>query len=245
MTNEIEYLRALVADLKKYKQANNEVNKANNALSCCKEEDADLYCELWQTAKDERAKLQAQLGDDRIGEIERLSNRNKRRWMRVRSAVRAMLQHSGVCLVTLTFDDETLFGTNETTRRTYVRKYLSKQSERYIANRDFGKKNGREHYHALVVGTINFKEWKHGTANAKKVKVPKDGEKDAVARLSKYIDKITNHALKDTACDRLIWSRSFTQNKQVEEDELPDCAELNKKYLEHIDALAWLDELGG
>lgn len=168
MTNEIEYLRALVADLKKYKQANNEVNKANNALSSCKEEETDYYRELWQTAKDEREELQAQLGDDRIVEIERLSNRNKRRWMRVRSAVRAMLQHSGVCLVTLTFDDETLFGTNETTRRTYVRKYLSKQSERYIANRDFGKKNGREHYHALVVGTINFKEWKHGTANSKK-----------------------------------------------------------------------------
>lgn len=245
MTNEIEYLRALVADLKQYKKNNNEVNKACNALSVANECDTPFAREEWEKAKAERDAFNEKLGDERIAEIVRLSGRNKRRWMRVRSAVRAMLQHSNVCLVTLTFDDETLFGTNETTRRTYVRKYLSNQSDRYIANRDFGKKNGREHYHALVVGKINFKEWKHGTANSKKVKVPKDGEKEAVSRLSKYIDKITNHALKDTACDRLIWSRNFTQKEQVEVDELPDCAELNKKCFEHIDALAWLDELGG
>lgn len=245
MTQQTEYLKNLVADLKRYKKANNEVNKRCNELSQCHADELASFRALWEDAKNERDALCNELGDDRVDEIERLSNRNKRRWMRVRSAVRAMLQFGNVCLVTLTFDDVTLFSTSELTRRTYVRKYLSSQSERYFANRDFGKKNGREHYHALVVGEVDFKKWTHGTVNSKRVKVPKDGEKEAVSRISKYIDKITNHALKDTACDRIIWSRSFSQKELPEEEELLDSRELNKEYYDTLDALAWLDELGG
>lgn len=234
MTNEIEYLRELSNDMKRWKKVNNDVNRATNALSVC--DDADVAdCRLaYVKAKTERENLRDELGDARMDEIERLSARNKRRWMRVRSAVRALMKEQHPVLVTLTFDNETLFSTNETSRRTYVRKFLSSQTFRYFANRDFGAKNNREHYHAICATNINPKEWSYGTCNVKAIKKPSEDDKETVSRLAKYVDKLTNHALKETAEDRIIWSRGFS-HKPCMVETFPDDEEF----------LAWLDTLGG
>jgi hypothetical protein len=153
--------------------------------------------------------------------------------MRVRSGVRSILSADYKLLVTLTFTDDCLGSTSAETRRTYVRKYLSSQSDRYIANRDFGKQNGREHYHAIVRAvSIDFTAWKHGTVNAKPIN-PRQDKKEACSRLSKYIDKLTAHAVKDTACDRLIWSRA------------PKVLEADYEEMSIDEAIDWLDELGG
>lgn len=231
MNAQIEYQKALIADLKKYRQLCNKENKACNAFSVVTNDDrTDLFIE-WQNAKMERQKFCDEKGELRLAEITRLYERNKRRWMRVRSAVRSLLQEPCPVLVTLTFDDETLFGTNEETRRKYVRRYLASQTGRYFANRDFGGKNGREHYHAVCGVHIDPKEWKHGTCNVRAIKRSGSDEKEVVSRISKYIDKLTNHALKETACDRLIWSRQKHAPNFVEIDE--------DEWLE------WLEELGG
>lgn len=122
--------------------------------------------------------------------------------------------------VTLTFSDKTLQNSTPETRRRYVTRYLKSQSNFYIANLDFGKKNGREHYHALILGRVDLEPWrKLGHILAENVgnryelarkKPPKrylkydeKTQKNLMARdtekkLSKYIAKLTNHAIKET-----------------------------------------------
>lgn len=170
------------------------------------------------------------LGEE-LADIERYLASNKRRWMRVRDGVRRILSHPSVVLVTLTFTDEVLNATSETTRRTYVRKFLASQSHTYMANRDFGKKNHREHFHALVAcEKIDRKDWTYGNINFKRVKLSEDRKK-TVGKLSRYLDKLSNHALKETVGDRIIWSRRIQ--------------EPNWEEIETEEFLEWLDSLGG
>lgn len=54
--------------------------------------------------------------------------------------------------LTLTFNDSFFDrGTSEDTRRKYIRRFLKEQCQEYVANVDYGDKNGREHFHAIVV----------------------------------------------------------------------------------------------
>lgn len=96
--------------------------------------------------------------------------------------------------------------TSEETRRKYVRRFLKENCICYVANKDFGARNGREHYHAVVLlkSKINYSKWNYGSINGQKIRL--NGTSDV--RLSKYIAKLTNHAIKET-CKRnaLIYSR--------------------------------------
>lgn len=116
---------------------------------------------------------------------------------------------SGECLfLTLTFTDDTLNNTSADTRRQYVRKYLKSCKCQYVANIDFGAQNHREHYHALVnVSSIDFTEWhKFGAILAERVR-NKNIESNKT-RLSKYICKLSNHAIKETTKrSALLYSR--------------------------------------
>ena len=116
---------------------------------------------------------------------------------------------SGDCLfLTLTFTDDTLNTTSADTRRQYVRKYLISCNCQYVANIDFGAQNHREHYHALVnIGSIDFTTWhKYGAILAERVR-NRSIERDKT-RLSKYICKLSNHAIKETTKrSALIYSR--------------------------------------
>lgn len=132
--------------------------------------------------------------------------------------------------LTLTFKDSTLASTNELTRRRYITRFLANNCSSYIANKDFGAKNGREHYHAIVNGRINPKEWhKLGAINIKRIKsnwsniyndLPCDWSKRDISvtlktsgskeflKLAKYISKLTNHSIKETTKrSAIIYSR--------------------------------------
>lgn len=114
--------------------------------------------------------------------------------------------------LTLTFTDEVLEKTNEETRAKYVKRFLKSQCAKYVANIDFGAKKEREHYHALVMpldGSISLKEWhKYGGIKAERVK---NTEKDC-EKVSKYVAKLSNHALKNTGrMPRIIFSRGWRQ----------------------------------
>lgn len=73
---------------------------------------------------------------------------------RVRKYLRAMsdsnLLYAPQYLLSLTFTDDVLNSTNPDTRLKYVRDYLNSTFDDYFACIDFGKKKGREHYHAIV-----------------------------------------------------------------------------------------------
>jgi len=116
---------------------------------------------------------------------------------------------NGQCLfLTLTFNDDTLQRTTQKERRTAVSRYLKQFNCRYVANIDFGKENGREHYHAVInCGSVCFDSWrKFGNINAERIR-NKDLKADKT-KLAKYICKLSNHAIKETTKrSSLIYSR--------------------------------------
>lgn len=115
----------------------------------------------------------------------------------------------GECVfLTLTFNDKTLASTTAATRRRYIARYLKKFSCNWVANIDYGGKNGREHYHALLLGEpLDYKDWhQYGAIKGEKVRL---SDNDSPTKLAKYISKLTNHAIKETAQgNRMLYSRN-------------------------------------
>lgn len=126
------------------------------------------------------------------------------RTKRLKKKIATMLNQGNCIFLTFTFTDEVLAKTNADTRRQKVRRFLSSYNCDYVANIDFGSKNGREHYHALIqTDKVDYKTFDYGALNGEKVRSTND-----FAKLAKYISKLTNHAIKDTAKgSRLIYNR--------------------------------------
>lgn len=144
---------------------------------------------------------------------ENLNKSTQSRTKRLKNKVEKMVTFGTCTFVTLTFNNDTLETTNEKTRRVYVARYLKSQSLHYIANVDYGKENEREHYHAIVFGTCKLNDWrKYGNINVKKVRITPTNEEKTVTKVSKYISKLTNHAIKNTTKGkRMIYSKNFKQ----------------------------------
>lgn len=141
-------------------------------------------------------------------ECERLDNARVHRVMRLKSKIRYMIDNFGCCFVTLTFSDATLQSTSPDTRHQYVRKWLKENFCCGVANVDFGEKNGREHYHAIVpVERVSPASWSYGLIYGKTI--PK-GDRVNADKLSHYTAKLVNHAIKETTkgC-RTIYSGKF------------------------------------
>lgn len=136
-------------------------------------------------------------------EAEKILKATLNRNTRLRSRVASLIEKPSV-FVTLTFTDNCLNSTSFETRRRYVHYFLKSCGGRYVANLDFGSKNGREHYHAIIqVDRINPTQWKYGALNVKKIR----SSSEPLA-LAKYISKLTNHAIKETTKrSAIIYSR--------------------------------------
>lgn len=127
---------------------------------------------------------------------------------------------------TFTFSDDYMEKTTADTRRQKIQRTLRASGALdYYGNIDFGKKNGREHYHALVYGSpfvlgevpsidekgkehvelMAFEEYtkKVGFVGVERVADGSDGT--ASSSLGKYIQKFANHASKESVgCDRAM-----------------------------------------
>lgn len=126
---------------------------------------------------------------------------------RVKDKVRNIVEAGRCIFLTLTFTDDVLASTSEQTRRRYVSRFLKSQCECYVANIDFGSKNGREHYHALVYADkVDYSKWKYGAINGERVRT----SDNALERVSRYVVKLARHAIKETAGKgrRIIYSRN-------------------------------------
>lgn len=139
-------------------------------------------------------------------EAEKIVHAQINRTSRLRSRIKKIAsEYANSTFCTLTFTDEVLSNTSVETRRKYVRRFLKRQASGlpYIANIDFGAKKGREHYHAVCAFRVNPKDWKYGALNVQKIRSASDDVK-----LSKYVSKLTNHAIKETARRNvMIYSR--------------------------------------
>lgn len=143
-----------------------------------------------------------------FNEIVRIERAGYNRATRLRKRIETMLLNGDCLFLTLTFNDDTLSNTNEQMRRKLVVRYLKSFNCQYVANIDFGSKNGREHYHAIInTNSIDLKAWrKNGNINVERVR-NKDIELSKT-RLSKYISKLSNHAVKETTKrNAIIYSR--------------------------------------
>lgn len=146
------------------------------------------------------------IGLDKIDCAIRLNESKYRRARRIRDKFTKMVESGNAIFVTLTFNDKTMAKTSLLTRRRYVSRYLKQNSNFYVANIDFGAKNEREHYHALVDKDLILNNWhKYGGIKVERV----HNTKDDIMAVSKYVSKLTNHALKVEGIQpRLIYSRN-------------------------------------
>lgn len=134
-------------------------------------------------------------GVSAVLEAIRINNARYHRISRLRDRVESIISYKSYFL-TLTFNNNCLNHTQPDTRREYVTRFLKSLSTNYVANIDFGKKNHREHYHALVqCNEVNRDGWtKHGFICVEEVILTDS----SVDRLSKYVAKLSNHAIKET-----------------------------------------------
>ena len=141
--------------------------------------------------------------DPLVIEAYKINRASYQRTKRLRFRVAKLLKKP--CLfLTLTFNNEAMQATSIETKRRYVSRCLKQFDVPYIANVDYGSKNDRLHYHAIIqLERISHDAWIYGNLDFKKVVVPND------AAISKYLNKLTNHAIKETCKgNRLIYSRN-------------------------------------
>lgn len=155
----------------------------------------------------------------------KINNASYKRVQRLRERVSRIVSNpNGYLFLTMTFTNDVLNNTSATTRRRYVRDFLSSISDDYVGNIDFGSHNDyiddmgeertgtdREHYHAIVnVGFLDNtggKLWNYGSLNFRSRYFGDDDLQ--TVRISKYVTKLSNHAIKEsTKRCALIFPRS-------------------------------------
>ena len=184
------------------------------------------YHRLEQLKADEELALEIYTKEREIfDECERICKADVERRLRLRKRINLMFLQGQCYFVTLTFSDDTLQKTDYKTRRRYVTWLLKDISNSYVGNVDFGKTNGREHYHAIIqsdklsdiqfiktkrYGWIcsqgeQFDKWKR--LGFYSIKSCGTDELDK-QKMASYVTKLTNHAVKETTKRNvLIYSR--------------------------------------
>lgn len=145
--------------------------------------------------QDENILLHSMVKDKELFTEARKVNRSSyEKRNRLSKKIESMLSNSNCIFLTLTFTDEILASTSEDTRRRYITRFLKSNCLKYVANIDYGKKNEREHYHAVVVADkIDNKLYPYGAINFERIRITSNSKK-----LAKYVVKLTNHAIKET-----------------------------------------------
>lgn len=128
---------------------------------------------------------------------------------RIKKRIVFLLSRFKYCyFCTFTFDNNYLSRTDRT-KKDLIKHTINNFSSdvKYILNIDYGKKTEREHYHAIVCtnNSLNFrsylKKYYPFLSGADLI----NNSKDDFIRLSKYINKLTNHAIKSTVKNSRIY----------------------------------------
>ena len=145
-------------------------------------------------------------GQDTIDKLFKRANLDSQIVCRLRSRIELMLNLGECIFLTFTFTDVSLAKYNNDYLCLCVKRFLNLYSALYIANVDYGKENGRIHYHAVALTShVNFKAWKFGAINAQRIHSVEDS-----LCLARYVTKLSNHALKEsTRRQSIIYSRGF------------------------------------
>lgn len=145
---------------------------------------------------------------DDFHDIIKENKKNEARYYRLKSRVADILENEAY-FITLTLRDEYLDSKSKKylkseTLRKYVKNCLKKCSYNYCANIDYAPMTNRIHFHALC-NLFDMPSWKYGFIDVKKVRL--NHNQSDINRLSKYISKLTNHAIKNDR-NYFIYSRT-------------------------------------
>jgi len=165
--------------------------------------------EQWKPLNDSEIKtyeMMAQSFPMEWKEAYRVNDASYKRVKRLKERIKSMITSGSCIFLTLTFKPDVLESTNEDTRKRYVKRALKTMSNNYVANIDYGEKNEREHYHAIVLcDKVSQEQWKYGNLDFERVRT---NQEDSPVKIAKYITKLTNHAIKETVKqNRMIYSR--------------------------------------
>ena len=141
-----------------------------------------------------------------------LERKLKARYMKVSRIKKRLLylltRYDFIYFVTFTFDDKLIKRCDRTKRDLIKSSLLSFDDDvKFILNVDYGKKNEREHYHCILA-TNNSSRLSVHLKNTYPcfTKTELCHKKSAdLKKLSKYINKLTNHSLKDTTKNKRIF----------------------------------------
>lgn len=165
-------------------------------------------------ARSERDAFIFSIGEDYYLELSKELKRKYQKTARVRARLRTFFASGHeVYFLTFTFNDDVLNSTNADTRKQYVRRWLSSNCLDYVANIDFGEKNGREHYHAVALCSSRPKmiDWSHRCGGFKCRRVNKDNSV-SIQKIPQYINKLSNHSTKNFSKAYLLWGRPYQKN---------------------------------
>ena len=141
---------------------------------------------------------------------------------RIKKRILKMEEHKAkdnlkMFFATFTFNNETLENNSKESLKTYVRRFLKDYCIDYLANVDYGKKNGRIHFLAVCIAkdVLPYEEWyevhNYGTLKVEYCRL--DKEKNEEKKMSKYINKLSLHAIKDTTgLKRIITARNVKRD---------------------------------
>lgn len=134
----------------------------------------------------------------------KLNRSYKDKIRRLRQRLSFMLENGNCIFLTLTFTDFYITLPFEQLRR-YIRQYLNSLNCHYICNADWGEKNGRLHFHAIVMlDNIEHSSYKYGAINFKRIYNCEESSR----RLAHYLVKLSQHCVKDsTKLTNIMYSK--------------------------------------
>lgn len=146
--------------------------------------------------------LISHFNEDFIHECYLIFEAHRQKTKRLRKRIEKLLEKRCI-FITFTFTDDVLANTNELTRRRYISRELRTLNVPYVANIDFGSLNEREHYHAIAqTDWLDRSSYDLGVVYVERIL------NNNSTAMAKYINKLVNHAKKETTgSDRIIFSR--------------------------------------
>lgn len=181
-------------------------------LSLCKAYRSAKRCEAWETANTIKLRTMQIYHFKTAGVFYRFVSASvsmqvsrRAKLNRLEKRINSYLEKGRTNFLTITFNDAALINNSSQTRKKYIRDTLNATCEDFVANIDFGKNTKREHYHAVSLG-LNVDEFKRLTKPFGFIKIERVIP-STEGSLALYVDKLCNHALKETTCKQLIYCR--------------------------------------
>lgn len=194
-----------------------------------------VYHKIANKMDDQSIREILQANDEKMRVLRNLDNSWYYKTGLLKRKISYMLTNFECVFLTLTFTDKVLNSTTQETRRRYISRWLKSKSDYYIANIDYGSENEREHYHAIINCRVD-NSWEYGAINFKQI--TNKNEK----ALAKYINKLTNHAIKATTKQNKVIYSSGARKIDCRSDFKRDLDKL-ALFKEHQQLVIWKHEL--